>query len=551
MKKKYAIGGDTNLIPKKQIPNTYGARIVGYTKKDGKEVLDGVYYRDSNKRVKFAPLRDNKGVKYNPSEVEWLNDFYKNKSIQDSIQNNKKMANGGVIPTATDVSVVKGAKHEQGGVDYKNAEVEGGEVIKHEGDNDFIFTDDMRIPFDDKHTYAEVAKQLSDDKGMLEKVAGAELLKHDKFISKLNKSGSVTEASTNKRKAEVAKFKADAIDKDVKIYDSKLEELKIDQLQKGMALGLYNEDGTPKDTKGEFRKGGYYDENGNWVIDSLYALKTPSLAKSAPTPKPIGEAFDLSYTGDIDPNRFKPEIKESFLAKADNFMGSNQGQAVMGLASAGLNLASNIATSRNMAKLKTPSYIPLTAQDTPLANLSATRQSIEESSDEQSKYAAENFSNPQVAAIMKAKIEADKIENLGKVNQQEETVNLDIRNSNISRSMGVEQANNQGFQQKQMMDYQKASADINNASNITAALTKDFGDVITNYRKGVMEDKTMDLYGKSFAGAVSDELRSAIADNVDLQKVREMTQEEALQYFADAGVYDKSKISNYLRYAKK
>ena len=102
-----------------------------------------------------------------------------------------------------------------------------------------------------------------------------------------------------------------------------------------------------------------------------------------------------------------------------------------------------------------------------------------------------------------------------------------------------------------MMDYQKASADINNASNITAALTKDFGDVITNYRKGVMEDKTMDLYGKSFAGAVTDELRSAIADNVDLQKVREMTQDEALQYFADAGVYDKSKISNYLRYAKK
>ena len=44
----------------------------------------------------------------------------------------------------------------------------------------------------------------------VEKVAGAELLKYDKFIAKLNKSGSVTEASTNKRKAEVAKFKAGA-----------------------------------------------------------------------------------------------------------------------------------------------------------------------------------------------------------------------------------------------------------------------------------------------------------------------------------------------------
>ena len=345
-------------------------------------------------------------------------------------------ATGGVKPTAANISTVVGPKHEQGGVDYKNAEVEGGEVIKHEGSNDFIFTDDMRIPFDEKHTYAEVAKQLSDDKGMLEKVAGAELLKHDKFIAKLNKSGSITESSTNKRKAEVAKFKADAIDKDVKIYDSKLEELKIDQLQKGMALGLYNEDGTPKDTKGEFRFGSYV--NGVW---------NPNIEETNPY-----EIDDegTGYVDGLDNNDMNDlgNTKSNFLAKADNFMGSNQGQAIMGLASAGLNLASNIATSRNMAKLKTPSYIPLTAQDTPLANLSATRQSIEESSDEQSKYAAENFSNPQVAAIMKAKIEADKIENLGKVNQQEQTVNLDITNSNISRRMGVEQANNQGFQQK-------------------------------------------------------------------------------------------------------
>ena len=224
-------------------------------------------------------------------------------------------ANGGVKPTATNISTVVGPKHEQGGVDYKNAEVEGGEVIKHEGDNDFIFTDDMRIPFDEKHTYAEVAKQLSDDKGMLEKVAGAELLKHDKFIAKLNKSGSITEASTNKRKAEVAKFKADAIDKDVKIYDSKLEELKIDQLQKGMALGLYNEDGTPKDTKGEFRFGSYV--NGVW---------NPNIEETNPY-----EIDDegIGYVDGLDNNDMNDlgNTKSNFnlLKRADNFMGSNQG----------------------------------------------------------------------------------------------------------------------------------------------------------------------------------------------------------------------------------
>ena len=74
--------------------------------------------------------------------------------------------------------------------------------------------------------------------------------------------------------------------------------------------------------------------------------------------------------------------------------------------------------------------------------------------------------------------------------------------------------------------------------------------VSTQYRQGVMEERAIDMYGKSFAGSVSDELVAAMKDGVDLQKVRNMTSEEAIKYLSDKGI-GADKIIKWSQYSKK
>jgi len=482
-------------------------------------------------------------------------------------------ANGGVIPTATDVSVVKGAKHEQGGVPYKSVEVEGGEVIKHEdSNNDFVYTDDRRLPLNDKETYADRAKQLAELKGSMEQMAGAKLLDKDKYIKNLQTSGSKVDASTNKRLSEIKNIEAKSIESNIEKVDLSLDELKQNQIVKGRMLGLYDENNQPINTEtraigGNVRFNMYTGKNevldtitNKWVVtndtqsentmlDKNYTFKSP-LPKEEISYPSIQKNIENSKIDNVNTStETTTEVPTNLFAKADNFISSNVGQGVMGLASAGINLASNIATAKNMAKLKTPGYIPIKGIDTQMVDMSATRQSVEDSANEQNTYAEENFANPQVAAVMKSKIEADKLQKLGEVNQQEQTTNIGIRESNTAKRVQLEQTNQAGLQQKQMMDYQKASNDINNQSNIVAGFTSDVNNVITNYRKGVMEDKTMDLYSKSFAGSVDEELRAAMSDNVDLQKVRNMTSDEADKYLKSLGVSG-DKFNKWIKYAK-
>ena len=87
----------------------------------------------------------------------------------------------GVKQVTSTEAVAYGATHnernpQQGGtgVPYRNIEVEGGgkngnqpgEVIKQNPDGDFIFSD--RILYDDKHTFAQVAQGIVQQKGILQ-----------------------------------------------------------------------------------------------------------------------------------------------------------------------------------------------------------------------------------------------------------------------------------------------------------------------------------------------------------------------------------------------
>lgn len=444
-------------------------------------------------------------------------------------------ANGGnigVVPESVGMSVVRGAKHENGGVDYKQVEVEGGEVIKHEGSNDFIFSD--RILFDNERTYGDVAKQFAEQKGIIEKQVGMTLKKLDKLNKDYSESGSKLKSSTTNRLMEKTNLELAKLKEQDNQIEQQVEQLKEHQLQKGMALGLYNEDGTPKDTDGKFTEGSY--------------LKTPIVGitgiKKIVPPTTFGKLPGQTTT--VETSTTNP----NFLKGVGNFLGSNAGQAVTGMVGTGINLVSNIATTKNMSKLKTPTFVPTKIQDTQKVNMSASRQAIEDSANEQNAYVEQNFANPQVAAAMKAKIEADKLKRLGEVNQQEQTTNIGIEYSNIARRANMETANNAGFQQKQLMDYQKTSQDINNTSNVVGALVKDTNDVMTNYRKGVMEERTIDMYGKAQAGSVSEELKAAMMDGVDLQKVRNMNVTEANDYLIKVGITDKDKLNKWLKYAK-
>lgn len=406
-------------------------------------------------------------------------------------------ANGGVKPTSTDASIVYGNTHAKGGVDYGNIEVEGGgngtsgEVIKHEGDNDFIFSD--RIMIDDKNTYADIAKQFVTQKGNMEKATGLLLKNKDKLSKKLNTSGSKLSASTIQRNLEKIDKEINENEKYISKLDNNIEGLKSSQLERGFELGLYNEDGTPKDTgeEQEYSEGGF-----------------------------------------------------------SKFITSNTGQGIMGLASTGLNLLSNINTARNMKGLKVPSYIPIKNQDTSMVDMSASKTAIDDSYRNVSDYADNNFANPQVAAIIKQRASNNRLSQTSQVEERENTINTGIRDSNISRRLNIDNINNQGFRQQGMMEYQKAVSDINNQSNVVSGFTQDFNKVLTNYREGVKEDKMFDLYSKSFPDSISNEIRAAVMDGVDLQKIiNSKSPEDAMAYLKGLSLSGEQ-LKKYLTYIK-
>lgn len=238
---------------------------------------------------------------------EAVNNFYlQNK---DSLINGKgvpfpQFANGGItnkLPnqqsqvqrTADGISTAYGATHQQpngydgNGVPMGNVEVEGGgiqgnkpgEVIQQDKQTgiDFIFSN--RLPFNNKFTFAQVAQPLSVQKGQLEKVIGANNIIVDNNNTNIAKAPSIAKGNNIQRQTDNANRIISNSNQQIEQIDSQLEQLKNQQLQFGISQGLYNPDGTPKQTT--FANGGTnYSIPGKYT-DSLTINTEPQTVTSA------------------------------------------------------------------------------------------------------------------------------------------------------------------------------------------------------------------------------------------------------------------------------
>lgn len=455
-----------------------------------------------------------------------INNFYAN--------GGRRPVNSRLQPVSSDATIAIGATHNQRnnidggtGVPYKGIEVEGGganqtgEVIKHEGSGDFIFSD--RIPYGNAGTFADVAKNITLKKGDIEKNIAYLIKGVDSNRNKIATSGSMLQASTDIRKSEIAKSKISKLVQEKDKLDATLEQLKQQQLQVGMQMGLYNSDGTPKDTQ-------------NVPADNQMV--------QAQQPTEQTNEQQMAYGGRP---KYTPGGWERFNNKLDNFMASPEGYGVMGLANTAVNFISNMNTADNLSKLKLPSYVPVKNVDTQKVNLSADRQSIKEGIQSISNFADNNFSNPQVGLSVRQNAISKGIQESSRINQQEDVTNRQIEDSNISRRLNIDMANNKGIQEQGMLEYQKSSSDINNRQAITAGLVKDLQSTIQGYQQGKQDDEKLDLYSRTYAPGVGERTDLVRKYKIDLNVLSNMDDEKVIRdYMYNKGA-DESEIDEYIK----
>ena len=415
-----------------------------------------------------------------------------------------KFANGGnagVTREASDMSIAYGARHEEynpqqggSGVPYGDIEVEGGgakgnqagEVIKHEGQQDFIFSD--RIPFDNKNTFAQVAQAITKSKANLENLIRLASKEVNDEKAKINFAKNIPEKSTIERNISKKMFKVNQIKSEIAKINDEIEQLKQAQLEKGTAMGLYDE-------------------------------------KGQPVSEDVNEAQEFSVGG---------------------FLNSTGFTAGMGIAQTGLNLASNIISANRMKKLKTPSYTPVVAGQTGRVNMSADRNNVAQGMSSMSDSIDSSISNPQVALAYKNKIKSEGISQLSKINQDEARTNVGIEDTNISRNLQVDAMNNEGQMQAASMKLQKDMTDINNNQNIIRGLSSDINQIYGNIKSSENEKQVMNLR-KSMA---EDDVRrryNLIELGIDPLQLNNMDENSKIEFLLGKGVKEED-LYKYIKY---
>lgn len=193
---------------------------------------------------------------FNPNSTFENNSYYG--KFGGMVGHRRKMEFGGhIIPNSGDTAVAYGRTHEQvnpmtgqTGITYGDAEVEGGgfvngknypgEVIRKTSVGDQIYSDSLYVP-GTRVTYAELAKKLTDKKGLLEKDVENSRASLDSNLDKFEK------VRTNKSKTGtiIRNLEKDATLLNRKVgklaaVESELNDLFVSQEELATGLGLRN-----------------------------------------------------------------------------------------------------------------------------------------------------------------------------------------------------------------------------------------------------------------------------------------------------------------------
>ena len=163
------------------------------------------------------------------------------------------------------------------------------------------------------------------------------------------------------------------------------------------------------------------------------------------------------------------------------------------IASTLVNFASNSQTAKNMAKLKTPGYVPIESVKTSKINMGADRNAVIQQNKSYDTWAQNNMANPQQIAIMKQAQQNQGQQQLDKINQYEQNANTQIEEQNANRNMQTQQINNAGMQDYNQRVLGKSVSDIQNQANVTKGLLYDVRTSLANREHSMQQDRAYEL----------------------------------------------------------
>lgn len=380
----------------------------------------------------------------------------------------KYNSGGTILPNSSDTAVAYGRTHEQidpmtgeTGITYGNAEVEGGglvgnkelpgEVIQQTPNGDRIYSDSLYVP-GTRATYAQIAKALTDKKGVIEQEISTLQETLDTSLDVFNK-------------AKLAKAKAGTATRNIEKLASKLN-LKTGELAQ-------------------------VDAQLNDIFASQEQMATVlGLRDTAPVTARFG-GYRPKYKFGI------PEM--GLLANGLSFIGN--------MITTGLSSKSNLAQLDFVSGLSVPKTNKVEAEyhtvdTTPYEEAS---RKIAAETRRFNKWIEDNVSNPQVLRNQKRKNLINYYEGLGDINAKKSAYLTSIYDANRNARIAARNANNQGKYQDALNEYNKNMQIANSRMSVNNQTTQNYMASINQLMQAVGSYGNQKMYLASLPRGVQNE----------------------------------------------
>lgn len=380
-----------------------------------------------------------------------------------------KYANGGtILPNSSDTAVAYGRTHEQidpmtgeTGITYGNAEVEGGglvgnkelpgEVIQQTPNGDRIYSDSLYVP-GTRATYAQIAKALTDKKGIIEQEISTLQETLDTSLDVFNKAKlAKAKTGTATRNIEKLASKLNLKTGELARVDAQLNDVFTSQEQIATTLGL--RDTTPVTA----RFGGYRPK---------YKFGTPELGLGMNT---------LSFIGNM--------------------------------ITTGLSAKSNLAQLDFLSKLPVPKTNKVEAEHYTIDTTPYEEASRKMAAETKrfNKWIEDNISNPQVLRNQKRKNLISYYEGLSDINAKKSSYLTSIYDANRNARIAARNANNQGKYQDALNEYNRNMQIANARMSINNQTTQNYMASINQLMQAVGSYGNQKMYLASLPQSVQNE----------------------------------------------